>query len=92
MRGELAAGLVVLLQLLVVDGPDLSELVAVVRVLDGRLVAAGGRGGGVGRSGGTAALFGTWKSATKLLKAFLFVFSMWNFSTKDFFMLRKGQK
>ena len=62
MRGELAAGLVVLLQLLVVDGPDLSELVAVVRVLDGRLVAAGGRGGGVGRGGGAAALFGTWKA------------------------------
>ncbi len=54
MGGELVAGLLVLLQLLVVDGPDLGELVAVVRVFDGGLVGlarGGGGGGGAGRLG-----------------------------------------
>ena len=40
MRGELVAALVVLLDLLLVNLPDLRQLVLVVGVLDGRAVAA----------------------------------------------------
>lgn len=40
MGGELAAALVVLLDLLLVDGSDLRQLVLVIGVLDGRTVLA----------------------------------------------------
>lgn len=43
--GELVASLLVLLHLLLVDGPDLSQLVLVVGVLDRRPVVGQGRGG-----------------------------------------------
>lgn len=65
MGGELAAGLVVLLQLLVVDGPDLGQFGPVVGVLNGGLAgrpsgpaadAAGCRRTGVGGGAGPATL------------------------------------
>ncbi len=59
--GELAAGLVVLVQLLVVDAAYLGQLGAVVRVLDRGLAAraACGGGAGVGRGAGTATFLRT---------------------------------
>uniref|UniRef100_A0A6B0V6Z8 Uncharacterized protein n=1 Tax=Ixodes ricinus TaxID=34613 RepID=A0A6B0V6Z8_IXORI len=60
VRRELVARLLVLLQLLVVDLPDLCELGPVVGVLDGVLgLAPGGRRRRVGRRPGAAALLGT---------------------------------
>ena len=66
MGGELAACLVVLFKLLVVDGPDLGKFGAIVRVLNGGLTpasrastaaAAGGCSRCSGCCAGTPALF-----------------------------------
>ena len=54
--GEFVASLLVLLHLLLVDGPDLSQLVLVVSVLDRSAVI------GQGRGGRGAALVGTFEA------------------------------
>ena len=65
MSGELIAGLIVFLQLLVVNGPNLREFVPVVGVLNGRFVVAGCGRTGIGCSICATAFLGTWNKKTQ---------------------------